>query len=291
MDITMKNKSKIVTALLTLLLGITFAISTVPPITSAAAGDTARIVDQADLLSDSEEAELSDKLDEISERQQVDVVIVTVNSLGGESVVEYTDNFYENNGYGFGPGHDGIIFLMSMEDRDWHIGTEGFGITAFTDAGLGYMTDKFLPSLSNGEYAEAFRIFAERCDDYITQAKTGNPYDVDNVPVEPFSHVGALMIGVVVGFVIALIATGIMRLSLHSVYSQITADSYVNKNSLRLTREYELFLYRNITRTEKPKENSSSSSSSSSSSTNRSGGSTTHKSASGRTHGGKSGKF
>lgn len=282
----MKNKKKIVTRLLTLFMAITFVVLVTPSVAAEAAGNMARIVDQAGLLSDSEEAELSDKLDEISERQQVDVVVVTVNSLEGASVIDYADDFYDYNGYGFGAEHDGILFLISMEERDWYISTSGFGITAVTDAGNQYMSEKFLPDLSGGEYAEAFRIFAEQCDDYITQARTGTPYDVDNIPTEPFSHVGALIIAVVAGFVIALIVTGIMRLSLHSVHKQTTADSYMKKNSLRLTREHELFLYKNITRTEKPKENPSSRSSAS-----RPGGSTTHISSSGRTHGGGGGKF
>ena len=279
----MKNKNKVVTALLMLFMGIAFVISVTLTVTVDAAGGMMRIVDWADLLSDSEKTELSDKLDEISERQQVDVVVVTVNSLEGASAMDYADDFYDYNGYGFGTQRDGILFLISMEERDWYISTSGFGITAVTDAGNRYMSEKFLPYLSDREYAEAFCIFAEQCDDYITQARTGVPYDVDNIPIESFSHMGALIIAIAIGFIISLIITGVMRLNLHSVYSQPTADSYMKKDSLRLTREYELFLYRNIIRTEKPKESRSSNS--------RSGGSTTHISSSGRTHGGGGGKF
>ena len=93
---------------------------------------------------------------------------------------------------------------------------------------------------------------------------------------------GALIIAVLIGFVVSLIVTGFMRLGLHSVYSEPSADSYTKKDSLRLTKNYELFLYRNVTRTEKPKESSSS---------NSSGGSATHSSSSGNTHGGSKGKF
>lgn len=64
----MKSRKKIILAFLTLLLGIMFAVSTLPTAIVNAADDKTRIVDWADLLSDSEEAELSDKLDEISER-------------------------------------------------------------------------------------------------------------------------------------------------------------------------------------------------------------------------------
>ena len=112
--------------------------------------ERSRMVDMADLLSDSEEKELQNQLDEISERQKVDVVVVTVDSLGSKSPMKYADDFYDNNGYGFGNKKDGILLLLSMEERDWHITTTGFGITAITDAGLDYISDEFVSYLSDG---------------------------------------------------------------------------------------------------------------------------------------------
>lgn len=278
----MRNKNRTAAALLTLLFSIALAVAAVPASLVKASDDTMRMVDWADLLSDGEEADLSDRLDEISERQQLDIVIVTVDSLEGASAEAYADDFFDDNGYGFGDEKDGILFLISMEERDWCISTSGYGITAFTDAGLEYLSEEFLPYLSDGAYAEAFQTFAGECDEYITQARTGEAYDVDNIPTEPFSPLGALIIAVLIGFVVSLIATGFMRLGLHSVYSEPSADSYTKKDSLRLTKNYELFLYRNVTRIEKPKESSSS---------NSSGGSATHTSSSGNTHGGSKGKF
>lgn len=280
----MKNRNRIAAAFLTLVLSVSAAVFFVPAVMAEAADDILRIADWAELLSESEEAELSDRLDEISERQKLDIVIVTLESLEGADIVAYADDFFDYNGYGFGEKKDGVIFLMSMEERDWCISTSGYGITAFTDAGQEYLSEKMVPYLSDGAYAEAFQIFAGQCDDYITQARAGTPYDVDNIPVEPFSPLGALLIAVVAGFVVSLIATGIMRLSLHSVFSQTAADSYMKKDSLRLTKNYDLFLYKNVTRTERPKETSTSTSGSS-------GGSTTHISSSGNTHGGSKGKF
>lgn len=280
----MENKNRIAAAFLTLVFSISAIVFWTPAVTAKAADDMIRIADWAELLSESEEAELSDRLDEISERQKFDIVIVTLDSLEGADIVAYADDFFDYNGYGFGEGKDGILFLISMEERDWCISTSGYGITAFTDAGQEYLSEKFLPYLSDGAYADAFQTFAEWCDDYITQARAGTPYDVDNIPVEPFSPLGALIIAVVVGFVVSFIVTGIMRLSLHSVFSEPAADSYMKKDSLRLTKNYDLFLYKNVTRTEKPKEASTSTSGSS-------GGSTTHVSSSGNTHGGSKGKF
>ena len=257
----------------------------------SAAGDLPRVCDFADLLSDSEETELSDKLDEISERQQLDVIVVTVDSLEGSSIEAYADDFYDYNGYGFGDGRDGIIFLLSMGEREWQISTKGYAITVFTDAGLNYMKDWISMDLKNGDYAAAFTTFANYCDDYITQAATGLPYDVDNLPSEPFPYFMLLVFCFAIAFVIALIATAIMKGQLKSVGSQWKADDYVKSGSMKLTKKNDMFLYRHVERREKPKENTSSSSSGSSGGSGRTGGSTTHKSSSGATHGGIGGKF
>ena len=126
-----------------------------------------RLVDRADLLSELEEEELEARLDEISERQQADVVVVTVNSLDGKSAQDYADDFYDYNGYGIGTDKSGILLLVSMEARDWHITTTGFGIRAITDAGLDYISDQFLPYLSDGEYLDAFETYADLCDEFL----------------------------------------------------------------------------------------------------------------------------
>lgn len=271
---------KLMTMLFALFLFV-FGIFGISPVTVSAVGDLPRLVDMADLLSDSEEAALAEMLDEVSERQQVDIVVVTADSLEGKSATQYADDFYDDYGYGFGDGRDGILFLVSMGERDWCLSTTGFGITAFTDAGQAYMSELFLPDLSEGDYAAAFVTFVQLCDDFITQADSGAPYDVGNLPQEPYAFGMWLAISFGVAFVIALIATGVMKGQLHSVSSQSRADSYIRDGSMQLTKNNDLFLYRHIERREKPKDNSSDSP----------GGSSTHTSSSGTTHGGSGGKF
>lgn len=263
------------------------AISAFSVLPASAEGDLPRLVDSAGLLSDSEASDLLNLLDEISERQHLDVVIVTVNSLDGKNVVAYADDYYDYNGYGYGDNRDGILLLISMGERDWCLSTKGYGITVFTDAGQEYISDLFVSDLSAGDYAAAFTTFANLCDDYITQANTGEPYDVDNLPKEPFAFGANLITTFVIAFIIALITTAIMKGSLKSVHSQSTADDYMKQGSMKLTRKDDLFLYSHVDRREKPKNDSSGSSHSSHSS----GGSSTHTSSSGSTHGGSHGKF
>lgn len=175
---------------------------------------------------------------------------------------------------------DGILLLVSMEDRDWAISTCGYGITAFTDAGQEYMTEQFLPYLSDGDYAYAFGEFADLCDDFILQAYRGEPYDVGNLPQEdtrgfiPFW----ILISFGVSFLIMLITALIRKSSLKTVTSNETAAGYTKKDSLKFVIKEDNFLRENVIRrrieTDPP-----------------SGGSATHTSSSGRTHGGSSGKF
>ena len=68
----------------------------------------------------------------------MDVAIVTIENLDNRDIEAYTDDFYDYYGYGRGDNHDGIMFLISMGDRKWHITTTGSAINIFTDAGQNY---------------------------------------------------------------------------------------------------------------------------------------------------------
>lgn len=242
-----------------------------------------RVVDMAELLSDSEKTALLSKLDEISERQKLDIVVLTVNTLDGKTPRDYADDFYDYNGYGFGENKDGILLLVSMEDRDWWISTTGYGITALTDAGIEYISKKFLSDLSDGDYAQAFTTYAELCDQFITQAKTGEPYDIGNMPKEPFNVAWNILVAFVIGLVVAFVVTNIMKKQLKTVQLKSEANNYVKSNSMIVTENRDLFLYNQVSRRARPKETDNSSGSS--------GGSSTHTSSSGSSHGGGGGKF
>ena len=236
-----------------------------------------RLTDEADLLSDSEETDLLAKLDEISDRQKCDVVVATVNSLEGKTAMEYADDFYDYNGYGYGEERDGIILLISMEDRDWWMSTCGYGITAFTDAGQKYMSDKFIPMVSDGEYADAFTKYADLCDEFLTQAKTGEPYDKSNMPKESLNIIW-LPIDLAVGLFAAFIVASLKKSKLKTVRRKAAAQDYVVDGSFRVTKNNDRFITKNVTTRTIHRDDDS-------------GGSSTHTSSSGSSHGGSGGKF
>ena len=242
-----------------------------------------RMNDSADVLTAEEDSELEDALEELSLRQRFDVTIATVESLesvGYDSMEAYADDLYDYCQFGYGPDMDGVLLLVSVGDRKWHISTCGYGITAFTDAGIQYLGEQMTPDMADGDYAAAFHTFIQWTDAYVTAAREGHPYDVDNMPHEPLSIL-YLCLALVIGLVTALIVTGVMKSRLKSVAPQRDATSYVRQGSMKLTNQRDLYLYREVHRTERPKESSSSDS----------GGSSTHTSSSGSTHGGGGGSF
>ena len=242
-----------------------------------------RMYDSANVLTEDEDHELEDALEELSLRQSFDVVIATIESLESvdyDSMEEYADDLYDFCQFGYGADRDGVLLLVSVGDRKWHISTCGYGITAFTDAGIQYLGEQMTPDMADGDYAAAFRTFVQWSDAYIDAARSGRPYDVKNLPREPLSPM-YLFLALGIGLVLAWVIVGVMKSRLRSVAFQENAASYVREGSMNLTNSRELFLYRDVHRTERVEAKDSDSS----------GGSSTHTSSSGTTHGGGGGSF
>ena len=242
-----------------------------------------RMNDSANVLTEDEDNELEASLEELSLRQNFDVVIATIESLESvdyTSMEEYADDLYDFCQFGYGADRDGVLLLVSVGDRKWHISTCGYGITAFTDAGIQYLGEQMTPDMADGDYAAAFRTFVQWSDAYIDAARSGRPYDVKNLPREPLSPM-YLFLALGIGLVLAWVVVHVMKSQLRSVAFQENAASYVREGSMNLTNQRELFLYRDVHRTEHVEEKDSDSS----------GGSSTHTSSSGTTHGGGGGSF
>lgn len=241
-----------------------------------------RVSDAAELMSEGERATLAAKIDEIRTRQSFDIAVVTVNSTGELTAMEYADTYYDSSAFGYGSDRSGVLLLVNMETHDWWISTCGYGITAFTDAGIEYIGEKITAYLSDGRYVDGFCEFAELCDEFVTQARSGEPFDTNNLPREPLSAVW-IFISLLVGLIVASIIVGGMKNKLKTVRANDKANSYLKADSLNITESREMFLYRTVTRTARAQQSNNDSGSN--------GGSTTHQSSSGTTHGGGGGKF
>ena len=237
---------------------ITLIVLTIP---AFAASDRNYIFDDAGLLNDSQKEQIQAKLDEISEKYKCDVVVVTTNTLDGKTLTAYADDFQDYNGY----SDDGILLLVSMENREMHISTKGNYIELLPDKVLDYLADKIVPYLKKGDYYNVFDKYADSCD-YLLKHN-------GKLPLSPLWYLASL----VGGLIAALIGTGSMKSDLKTVEWK-SAANYVKKGSLNITQSKDVFLYTHIDRRRKPEPT-------------KSGGVSTHTSSSGTVHGGISRKF
>ena len=249
-----------------------------------------RVVDQAGVIDAGTLAELNDLADSVSETYACDVAVVFVRSLNGKYVVDYADDFYDYNGYGYGANDDGILLLISVGDREFAETTYGYGKTAFTDYGLTeYLEPRFTSYLGRDDWAGAARKFINDAAELLRQARNGQPYDVygGSEPRQEQSIGQKLglsaVISAVIGFFSGGIPAGSLKRQMKSVEKNYGAANYA-RGGLNMRRSDDRFLYANVHKTPIPRETSSRSSGSG-------GGSSVHFSSSGRSHGGSHGKF
>ena len=221
------------------------------------------VFDEADLLSDGEEMTLSSRLEEISHACNAQIVIATIASMNGGDVDTYVDYVYDTMGFGYGENRDGVLLLVCMDPREYRILSNGYPGTAIGNVEIDTIGSAIVSDLSDGDYADAFGIFADKCAYYLNGHLNGFPFDVG----------GSLLLSLVVGLVVGLITAFVLKAQLKSVRKQDRANVYVKSGSMHVDVMNDIFLYRNVTRTEKPKNNSSGSSGSSGSSRSKGGGS------------------
>ena len=106
-------KKKMISFLLILILCLGMTIPAYAEDSEGFADEYYRVQDLADLMTDSEENELLDVLDEISIRQKMDVIVMTTDTLEGLTVEEFADDMYDYCEYGYGADYYVVLLLIS----------------------------------------------------------------------------------------------------------------------------------------------------------------------------------
>ena len=178
------------------------------------------------------------------------------------------------------------MLLINMGERDVHISDCGYVCRALSQKQLDRLREQVTPYLSSGDYYTAFRTFADRSAQLITDARNVGDDEpaVDDHSFEGFFRsLGSIpLICIVVGVIGGFIAVSIMKGKLKSVRRRGEASDYVRNGSFNITNSSDIFLYTTVSKTARPKADDSS---------HGGGGGGGHVSSSGTSHGGSSGKF
>lgn len=220
---------KILALLLLLLLLVTPALA-----------DGNRVIDDADVLSASDEATLEQAITLIREKYQFDVVLLTKTSIDGKTPRYYAGDYYDDRGFGCGDSHDGIILLLvtgaGVGNRDYTIVNTGRGEKIFDDDAMYELEDAMLPSLRASNFSVGMAKFVSgveaRLEYMVPQKRTMR------------AAVIIFGIGLVIGLIVALILKGQMK----TVRRKVGAQSYIRDGSFQLNRVQDIYLYTTTTR-------------------------------------------
>lgn len=247
---------KIFSAILAMAMCVTFSAVNV----SATNAD--KIVDNADILSDSEEQKLEERMLDIVDKYDYDIAVVTINSTDGKSMMAYADDYYDYNYY----GENGLMLLYNYSTNEAYITTDGKGIRAFTDKGISAVGKEVRPLLNSGSYYDAFESFADVSEKHIDY------YESNGKAYSPKNYFIIFVISLGIGLLFAAIICIALKSQLKTAVMQTNAKAYVRSGSRNVTYARDIYLYKKVSRRKIESNN----------------GSSTHTSSSGDTHGGGS---
>ena len=239
-----------------------------------------RIVDNKDLLTPEQEADLNAKILNIIQTYNFDVVFVTQSDIGSKSTMEYSDDFFDYGGYGVGEDFSGVLVLISDSGR-WISGC-GSGTYFFDSNSISTVGKQIAPLFDEGDAYGGFTKFLEYTNSTLNSKSSSYYKSIGKTeldPVEPTpvaDAILALMFNNVALAIVALVIVKSLEKKMNTARKQSFATEYVKRDSFKLTRESDKLLYKNTT--SRKIESSSSGG----------GGGGSHSSSSGRSHSGGS---
>lgn len=128
------------------------------------------VLDQGEFLSGTEQRRLSQKLTAFEDTTSTAIVVVTVPSLNGAPISDYAISLGREWGVGQEDKDNGVVVLVSREDRQMFIAT-GYGVEgALPDAVANRIVDQIItPAFRQGHFYAGL----DRGTDAIIQATQG----------------------------------------------------------------------------------------------------------------------
>ena len=214
--------------------------------------DMGYIFDISDLLTYEEWAELESRAADISNRQHCGVYFALVDDYteyGDGSIYQTTYQIYHSSDLGFGEERNGIIVLLSMEERDYAMFVYGeYAEYAFDEFGREELEERFLGDFGDNDWYGGISHYLDACDEFLTKADAGDPVRLSYWDYFP-----------AVAILSCLAALGVctwIKRGMKTVRPKDKADVYVAKGGLHLTEQSDLFSHTTVTRTKIQKESS-----------------------------------
>jgi uncharacterized protein len=207
------------------------------------------VEDTAGVLSEREKQTLNALAQEVSARHNTDVAVAVVSEMDGNNIGIFAENYFLESGMGQGSERSGVLLLLSMAGRDYHLLAHGYGNTAFTDYGKDVlMEDYVLAPLAKDNYYSAFYTYIKTADEFLTKAENGEPVDRFGMSARNKFFV-KLAVTILVPLIAAFIICAYFKNQMKTAKIAKTANRYIPDGGFNLTYQEDRFLYRTFTRT------------------------------------------
>ncbi len=207
-----------------------------------------RVVDDADVFTDSEEYELTNRINEMIGTYNMDFVIYTTNRSYGMTDNMLAADFYQFNGYGIGDDYDGSVWMICFEpgNRGWYTAARGEKCRRYyTEENINTLDDMIEDDMIDGDYFYA----AEEYIDLVGELyRTGTV----KAPKNTGKNVG---ISAVIAAIAGLFTTLGLNSNMKKVKVATNADPYLVNGSFKIRKARDHFLYMHVTRTKRNTEN------------------------------------
>ena len=224
---------------------------------NASAATDNYIIDYAEKLASSEIEELEAYAARLENKYGVCVMFCITDGTGDVSADEFSQATYSE----YTDNENGIIIVHDDGNKTYSVFSSGNAGEVLTDAAVDSMRDAY--DMNESYYGGIYACY-ELAEEYLENGYSGGyVYDEEPVKGENSTEEGnekdgvsiiwlpiSLIIGLVIGF---LIVNGIASKN-KSVKMQKNATVYTRPGSMVITGSADNFLYKNLDRTEKPKQ-------------------------------------
>jgi uncharacterized protein len=182
------------------------------PISSLKSTDC--VNDFAGVLSSATTTQLKEICQQVLDKAQASVVVVTIKSTDGEDIVKYSVDLYQKWGIGQKGKDRGVLILFATQDRKYWT-TVGYGLEPILpDGKVGGFGREAVPYLQRGDYDGAVSLLTSRIVDVIAkdagvEITTSQPRRIEPLASQPRPQ----ETGLSPGAILALIIFGIVVLA------------------------------------------------------------------------------
>lgn len=217
----------------------------------AFAESTQKLIDDAGLLTSSEQESAENLLKGESKEIGWDLVVYTnYNGVSKEKMERYTNEYYDNHNLGIGDKKSGVILNIDMSSRELYMITKGEAMYYFSDSRVDEILDDVQACLKNQQYNQAVTDFANYSYQYynqgILEGDSNKNIEInekqDNPVLYSLKHYGifAGIAGLVIAFIAVLVInskykhngkSGTYDLNANSVTKlNVSHDTFITKS-------------------------------------------------------------